>query len=138
MTRKRQPYITNNIILELKPQVVYPIQESDWGRIKSLVNKITPHRRIIENLAYVCFGVSGSSLASIVALQTATNVASWVTFLTIGLIIVPLMLGLIFLYFDRQQTQQINVSVKDLLDEIALLENCFANPTEEQNSIIVK
>ena len=114
-----------------KRQGVYSILESDWDRLKKMINRIPPHKRKYENLAYVLFGVTGSLLPSWVGFMFAAGLPAWVVPITGATTIFSVILGLALLHLDRQQIEGITSSAKNVLEDMRLIEETFERLPDE-------
>jgi hypothetical protein len=124
-------FITEGILLEPKKQNAYLIIESDWVRIKKMVGRITPNRRYFEIVSSSLFGICASSVFSIFSLNSADNVANWVTVVSWVILITSLICGIGLYYLSNEHKDIIDNSADDVIDEMNLIEESFHKPLED-------
>ena len=115
-----------------KQQGVYPIEESDWNRLKRMIKNIIPHRRIYQVLSSIFFGIFASAIFALIAFKSAKELESWVMPMTWSLFFISLILGLALLILDSQQKGIISVSTNTVLDEMKAIEESYDRPTEKE------
>jgi hypothetical protein len=115
-------------VYKFKQQSAYPIQESDWNRLKRQIKDITPHTRIYQILSSVFFGIFASAIFALIAFQTAKDLSTWVVPTTWAILCLSLFLGIVLLILDGQQKQIISVSISVVLNEMDLIEQGYDRP----------
>jgi hypothetical protein len=93
--------------------------------LKRNISKIIPRKRIFEILASFSFGITASALLSIIAFKSTAVIPSWVLPTTWAIFAVSIILGFSFLILDHQQKQIIEISVKDVLEDMEEIEENF-------------
>ena len=114
-----------------KKQGIYPIQESDWERIKRLIGSIIPPQRLFQILSSLCFGIFASAIFSLISFLTAERVAPWVMPTAWTIFWVSLLVGCALLLLDGKQKKLMTVSTNDVLQEMAQIEQHFERPDGE-------
>lgn len=123
---------TKSYLLATKDQNAFPIKVGEWRKIKRNVTRIIPHRRIFENLAYVCFGISGSSLISLITFFTIEqSLKAWVIPTFIAMFVGSFILAIALLILDNQQTKIMTLSTTKIIEEMEELEGNYCFPMEE-------
>lgn len=118
-------------VYRFKRQGVYPIQESDWNRLKRMIKAIIPHKRIFQILSSISFGIFASSMFALIAFQSATQLDSWVLPTTWSIFSVSLILGIGLLVLDYKQKEIIQVSTTNVIAEMDLLEQSYDRTAAE-------
>jgi len=119
------------VIYKAKIEGVYPIKESDWIRLKRLINGIIPKKALFQILSSLAFGIFASSVFSLIAFHSAQNISNWVLPTTWVIFCVSLIAGFGLLILDRQQIEMITYSTNDVLTEMAEIEKTFDKPNAE-------
>jgi hypothetical protein len=108
-----------------KKQGAIPIQESDWERLKRMIQAIIPHKRVFQILASVCLGIFGSSIFGLLGFAASQTVPSWIWQITWIVFWVSLIVGGALLFLDFLQNNMITASTKQVLGEMEAIEQCF-------------
>ena len=118
------------IVYKAKKEGIYPIKESDWTRLKRLINGIIPNQRIFQILSSIAFGIFASAIFSLIAFNSATNLEAWVKPTTWIIFCVSFIAGIGLLILDKQQKDMITYSTNDVLTEMTEIEKSFDKPDE--------
>ena len=118
------------IVYKAKKEGIYPIKESDWTRLKRLINGIIPNLRIFQILSSIAFGIFASAIFSLIAFNSAKNIETWVKPTTWIIFFVSLIAGIGLLILDKQQKDMITYSTNDVLTEMTEIEKSFDKPDE--------
>jgi protein-S-isoprenylcysteine O-methyltransferase Ste14 len=116
-------------VYKTRPEGGYPLAESDWTRLKDLIQKIVPEKKVYSILASILGGVFVSSAFFLFSLLANTNETSmppqWI--LNVGwiLFISSLIVCIAFLLIDNQQKRLIVVSKDFVIEEMNKIENKF-------------
>jgi hypothetical protein len=108
-----------------RQESVYPLQESDWNRLKQMISRIKPINRLFRVFASVCFGISASSILSIITLSSSSGVPNWALPATWSIFFSSALVGIALLFLDHWQKKITNLSADDILQEMKLLEEKF-------------
>jgi len=119
------------VVYQAKKEGIYPIKETDWSRLKRLINGIIPNKNLFQILSSISFGIFGSAIFSLIAFNTAENLDKWVLPTTWVIFCVPLIAGIGLLILDKQQKDIISYSTTDVLTEMGEIEKSFDKPTDE-------
>ena len=119
------------VVYKAKKEGVYPIKETDWSRLKRLINGIIPNKNLFQILASISFGIFGSAIFSLIAFNSAENLDKWVLPTTWVIFCVSIIAGIGLLILDKQQKVIISYSTTDVLNEMIEIEKSFDKPTEE-------
>jgi hypothetical protein len=111
-----------------KEQGIYPIRESDWLRLKRMISRIIPSKRVYEVAASALFGVVASALLSLVAFKSASNLGAWVLPTTYAILITSVGLGVGLIILDRLQKDIVSVSVTSVVEELQAIEQDYEKP----------
>lgn len=117
-------FTQNYIVYRPLEQGVYPIQEAEWDRLKSLIRAIVPQKRLFNNLSSISFGIWISSIFQLLSLP-ASGAAQWVTTTVWAIFAVSLLMSVALLYLDREQKGFIAVSADSVLAEMTSIETHF-------------
>ncbi len=104
---------------------VYPISETDWERVKKLVNNIIPEKKIYNILASALIGIFVSSIFSLISLNTLTNLPDWILPTNWSISISSLTLGIVLMIIDNQQKDMIKLNSEFILKEMSDSEKQF-------------
>jgi hypothetical protein len=127
---------TKSYLLAPKEQNAFPVKVTEWHKIKRNVTRIIPHRRIFENLAYVCFGIFGSSLISLITFYSIEQaLRPWVIPTFTAMVIGSLFLGIILLVLDNQQTKMMTLSTTKIIEEMEDLEGNYCLPMDADSDL---
>lgn len=118
-----------------RKQGIYPIHESDWNRLKRMIQGIVPYKRIFQILASIAFGVFASAILSLIGFQSAKELDSWVLPTTWAILVGSVILGIALLILDHQQTEIITLSVNDVLQEMRSIEASYHEPQAPTSSV---
>ncbi len=66
------------VVYKAKKEGVYPIKETDWSRLKRLVNGIIPNKSLFQILSSISFGVFASAIFALIGFKTAEKLDDWV------------------------------------------------------------
>lgn len=113
-------------------QGVYPISESEWNRIKRMLENVKTPSKVYSVLSSLFFGVCISAFFSYLALKTAMSIEPWLIPTTIAVLISSLILGFVFLQVDIKQRKSVEGSVSMVLDEIKYIEKNYQREQREQ------
>jgi len=113
------------VVYKAKKEGIYPIKESDWGRLRRLIDGIIPNQRIFQILSSIAFGIFASAIFALIAFNSATELESWVKPTTWGIFFVSLISGVGLLVLDKQQKDMITYSTNDVLAEMTEIEKSF-------------
>lgn len=107
MPKKPIRVSTDNVLYRKAPEGVYPIEESDWKRIKTLAKGIKCPKKILELLGAACWGVSGSALIQCICyyiqLEDKSKWHESSTIIMFIVFIVFLILGLLLFLLDKEK-----------------------------------
>jgi hypothetical protein len=105
------------------PGKAYFIFESDWKRIKRMIQEIVPYGGGYQVLWSICSGVCASSIFLLVTLGIEGNkVPTWAWTITWVAAVATLFAGALSFFVDRAQRKVISRSTASVLEEMALLE----------------
>ena len=120
------------VIYNVKKECIFPIKETEWNRLKSMIKNIIPHKKIFQIISSILWGVFASSIFSLIGFQTAKdNLDKWVLPTTWAIFFVSLILGICLLILDNQQKEIINNSAVSVLSEMETIEKSLELPNEE-------
>jgi cbb3-type cytochrome oxidase subunit 3 len=120
------------VIYNVKKECIFPIKETEWNRLKSMIESIIPHKKIFQILSSILWGVFASSIFSLIGFQTAKdNLDKWVLPTTWAIFFVSLFLGICLLILDNQQKEIINNSAESVLSEMETIEKSLEIPNEQ-------
>ena len=119
------------VVYKAKKEGVYPIKETDWTRLKRLVQGIIPNKSLFQILSSISFGVFASSIFGLIGFETAEKLDNWVMPTTWVIFSVSLIAGVGLLILDRLQKDMITYSTNDVLTEMTEIEKSFDKPSDE-------
>lgn len=94
---------------------MFPVSHRAWNNLITSIRELPQERRLLENFAYVLFGVGGSDLVSMVVLSITTGFIA-VPFTILGLILFgTIVFGLGLLYLDSLRKRAASTSVHNIL-----------------------
>jgi hypothetical protein len=108
-----------------KKQGVYPIQEAEWNRLKKMIEKIVPEKKVYSTIASVLFGVFASSIFSIISLYTLHDLPRWIFPANWAILISSLILAIALTIIDSQQKKILQVSSEIILCDMQDIEEKF-------------
>ncbi|HRZ28569.1 MAG TPA: hypothetical protein P5295_17295 [Spirochaetota bacterium] len=108
-----------------KRKGLYPIQETDWERLKFIAGNILSEKKIYCIISSICFGIFASSIFSVLSLYTLDNLPQWIIPTNIAILISSLILGIVLLYLDHQQKQIIKYSSQSIIYEMKSIEEQY-------------
>ena len=114
-----------------KSQGVFPIQESDWNRVRGLIKSIIPGKKIYSTIASIMFGVSISSVFSLFNFYQLENLPDWTLPTNWTILIGSLVVGVALLIIDAQQKEIIKISSDFILSEMETIEKNFDKKLSE-------
>jgi len=117
-------FTQNYIIYRPLEQGVYPIRESEWRRLKSLISAIVPQSRVYQNLSSISFGVFISSAFQVMTISSPPP-SNWILPTTWSIFAVSLLVSIFLLLLDREHRGFIQTSTKGVISEMELLEKDF-------------
>lgn len=120
------------VVYKAKKEGVYPIKETDWARLKRLVNGIIPNKSLFQILSSISFGVFASAIFALIGFKTADKLDAWVMPTTWVIFSVSLIAGIGLLILDRLQKDMITYSSNDVLTEMIEIEKSFDKSDEEK------
>lgn len=104
---------------------IYPISEDEWSRIRRMVRRLDPPKRIYQNLSSAAAGLCASATLSTIAFLDSPPTRSWVLPATIAAAGIGLILALVFHWVDRELSTKMGASKDLILEEMDLLEEGF-------------
>jgi hypothetical protein len=110
-----------------KPEGVYSLLESDWNRLKNLVDKIVPEEGIFSRLASICEGIFVSSIFFLFSLTTITksSIENWIYIVSWSALATSFLGGIGFEILGRKQ-RKLEVITKEIVSmEMGTIENTF-------------
>lgn len=119
------------VVYKAKREGVYPIKETDWSRLRRLVNGIIPNKSLFQILSSISFGVFASAIFALIGFNTAEKLAIWVIPTTWAIFSVSLILGIGLLILDNLQKEIISYSTNDVLTEMTEIEKSFEKYDDE-------
>lgn len=119
------------IIYQAKKEGVYPIKESDWGRLKRQITGIVPNNNTFQIFSSIGFGIFASAIFALIAFNTTEKLALWALPATWTIFFVSLFSGIGFLALDKFQKNIIKISSTDVLFEMSEIEKGFTKDNEE-------
>jgi len=119
------------VLYRAKKEGIYPIKETDWKRLKRQVESIIPYKTIFQILSSIGFGVWASSIFSLIAFSTTSELKAWVMPMTWILFFVSLFCGIGFLILDKIQNKILTMSSSDILLEMQDIEKSFDKDVDE-------
>lgn len=109
-----------------KTQKVYPIQEYDWKKLKSMTSEcFTPGNLSFKDTGLILIGGSISALLSLVAIHTSPDVANWIITINWIVFICTALIGLSFLFFDKSNVKKLNRDIQLVIDEMEHIEGKY-------------
>ena len=120
-------------IYTAKKQGVFPIQENDWNRLKDLIKKIIPQKKVYSIISSISFGVFISAIFSLISLSSIETVPTWIIPTNWLILMFALVLGIALIIIDNQQKEIIRITSDFIIDEFVKLEEQFVKSTEENN-----
>ncbi|MCL4538092.1 MAG: hypothetical protein M1378_00565 [Bacteroidetes bacterium] len=121
-----------------RKQGAYPIQESDWMRLKQMVQGIVPAVRIFQILSSIFLGIFASSIFSLLGFLSATQIAPWILTTAWVIFWVSLLVGSAMLLLDFKQKDMVTFSTKTVVGEMERLEQHFDRPENEAGGMPTK
>jgi Na+/H+-dicarboxylate symporter len=118
------------LVCKPKKEKMYPILESDWDRLKRMINNIIPKRKVFRILASGSLGIFASSIFSLISFESAENLSDWVLPTTWSILFTSIILGIALLILDNQQKKVVTKSTKEVLDEMNIIEQKYNNPDD--------
>lgn len=115
-----------------KKQGVFPIQESDWNRLKELVKKIIPQKKIYTIISSISFGVFISAIFSLISLATIESFPDWILPTNWLVLIFSFVLGIALVFIDNQQKEIIQITSEFILEEFDKLEEQFIKENKDE------
>ncbi|MGI5067085.1 hypothetical protein [Treponema putidum] len=112
-------------VFKPKKEGVFPVTESDWGRLKNLIQKIIPDKKIYNTLYSLCFGIFASSIFSLITFYSVQNLATWILPTNWAISISALIIGIVILMIDFQQKNMIIISSEFIIEEMKKLEERY-------------
>jgi hypothetical protein len=105
------------------PGKAYFIFESDWKRIKRMIQEIVPYGGGYQVLWSICSGICASSVFLLVTLGIEGNkVPTWAWTITWVAAVATCLVGVLSCFVDRAQRKAVSRSTASVLDEMTLLE----------------
>lgn len=114
-----------------KKQGIFPIQENDWNRLKALIKKIIPQKKVYSIISSISFGVFISAIFSLISLSTIEHVPSWLVPTNWIVAVFSLILGIALIIIDNQQKEIIQFTSDFIIEEFEKLEKQFVRENEE-------
>ena len=108
-----------------KTQGIYPIQEIDWDRLKSLIHKIIPEKKLYSTFSSLLLGVFISSVFSIISLNILENLPDWILPTNWIICISSLLIGIALIIIDNQQKEILKLTSQFILDEMVKIEEQY-------------
>lgn len=121
-----------------KKQGVYPVQETEWNRLKKLIQNIIPQKKIYNILSSIAFGVAISSIFSIITLYTLSQLPSWILPANWAIFVSTLIIGICLLLIDSQQKQIIKITTDYILKEMTTIEEQYDKKKDNNNESDMK
>lgn len=121
-------FTTEHALYLPKDQGIYPIRESDWLRLKRLIQNIIPSRRMFELAASVFWGIATSALFSLLAFYSVDTLKPWIIPTTGAILIGSIILAIALHIVDCSQKQLVSTSVNSVLEEIKAIEQDYNRP----------
>lgn len=116
------------IVYQAKKEGVFPIKETDWNRLKRLIQSIIPHKKIFQILYSIATGIFGSSIFSLIAFYIVNTTPAWAFVSNWIITISSFVLGISLIIIDNQQNEIISRSTNDVLSEMSVIEKSFDKP----------
>lgn len=121
-----------HVILQPKRQRSYPVQESDWKKLKTKLEECSPNKStLLKDIALILIGSGISSFLSLVALFNSKDVANWILITNWVLFLCSIILGSCLLYLDSQQNKKLTSDINEVLREMEIIEQKYYDPNEE-------
>lgn len=108
-----------------KEQGVYPIQENDWNRIKTLIHGLIPEKKLYKVCYSLSFGVFASSIFSLLTFYSLSSLSSWILPTNWAITISSIILGIVLVIIDNQQKEIIKLSSNFIIEEMDKIEAQF-------------
>lgn len=137
MKKNQSVEFTNKFsVASPKEQMIYPIMERDWLRVKSMVERIVPQNNWCQNISAACFGVFITSILSLIGFLDAEKLSNWILTVTWAILVGSFILGASCLAFDRIIKKRTTLSKDDIMEEIKNLENGFENQPSKDVKVV--
>jgi len=105
------------------PGKAYFILESDWKRIKRMVQEIVPYGGGYQVLWSICSGVCASAVFLLITLGIEGNkVPNWAWTITWVAAVATFFVGTLSCFVDRGQRKAVSRTTASVLDEMTMLE----------------
>jgi hypothetical protein len=116
------------------PGKAYFILESDWKRIKRMVQETVPYGGGYQVLWSICSGVCASAVFLLITLVIeGSKVPNWAWTITWVAAVATFLVGVLSCLVDRGQRKAVSRSTKSVLDEMTLLEKQHDGPPVTDN-----
>jgi hypothetical protein len=115
-------------VYQAKQEGVYPIKETDWDRLKRMIESIIPHKRIFQMLYSIAIGIFGSSIFSLITIYIVDSAPNWAILTNWIITLVSLICGVGLMILDNQQKDIVSKSSDEVISEMTLIENAFEKP----------
>jgi len=117
-----------------KTQTLYPINERDWLRLKSMVGRIIPQTNWWQNISAACFGIFFTAILSLIGFFNADKVPDWILTVTWAILCGSFVLCISCLVFDHAIKKRTTLSKEDIMEEIQNIENGFEKQKDENSA----
>lgn len=123
----RQDYL----VYTPKREGIYPLPESDWQRLKGLIKKVIPEKKVYNIISSLSFGIFVSSIFSVITFYTIDKIATWIIPTNWAILIGSLIIGISLLIIDNQQKGIITLTVNLIIEEMDSLEKKYIKCNED-------
>jgi len=121
----------NYFVYNRKEEGIYPLVESDWFRLKDLINKIVPEEKTYNIVASFTIGIFVSSLFFLISLNTIKEAPNWMVVVGWVLLLSSFFISFAFIIVDRQQKKIIKISKEFIIQEMENIEKVFEKHKDE-------
>ena len=122
---KNLKYSKDYITYPAKEQGVYSIEEKDWNRIKELIHKLIPEKKIFKIIYSILFGIFASSIFSLLTFYSLSNLPNWILPTNWAITVASLIVGVAFIIIDNQQKEIIKITSNFIIEEMNNIELQF-------------
>jgi len=117
-----------------KTQTLYPINERDWLRLKSMVGRVIPQTNWCQNISAACLGIFFTAILSLIGFLNADKVPNWILTVTWVILVGSFILFISCLIFDHTIKKRTTLSKEDIMEEIQNIENGFEKQQDESSA----
>lgn len=119
-----------------KEQKVFPIQEHDWNKLKTITVECGINsNRIFKDIGLLLIGAGISAFLSLIALYNSKEVDSWILNANWIMLICAFVIGIVLLFLDKEQNNKQNKNIESIIDEMKYIESKYYIPPTSDDPV---